>query len=545
MSGDAFNKKYSRKDFLKVGAVALAACYLHSCNLIKKNKIIPVRFAGANSKTGHLLRENKFPEPTAKINIDTVIIGGGVAGLSAARQLKENGFNDFILLELDTATGGNAKGGKNKVSEYPYGAHYLPVPNEKFTDLIDFLKAHNIITGFDEKGLPVYNEYYLCAEPQERLYYKGVWQEGLPPKNGMTEEEHKELERFTALTETYKNATGSDHKPAFTIPAEWSSEDENFLKLDRLSMFEFLKEQQFKTDFIFWFVNYCCKDDFGCDIKTTSAWAGMHYFCSRNGKASNAHAHEQLTWPEGNYFLVNCLKEKISAHLKTGQLVYRISKQEDSWQCFVYDVAQNKSSMYACKHVIAATPQFVNKRLFNLPENIQYTEFNYYPWLVANITINDKKKLNGLGELAWDNVFYHSKSLGYVNACHQTQDRLQNKTVITFYYNFSEQAAKQEREFVYGKDENFWRTFILDDLKTAHPELEEAVDEMELYLYGHGMICPAVGFRSSSSRKQLETGFDNLHFVNSDVSGISIFEQAFYKGTLAAKKILEKHEHKI
>ncbi|HET6228034.1 MAG TPA: FAD/NAD(P)-binding protein [Bacteroidia bacterium] len=543
MSGDAFNRNYSRKDFLKLGAVALGASYLYACTNRTSNPIA-VHTIGANSKTGHLLREKKFPAPSRTIAIDTVIVGGGVSGLSAARYLKKNNFEDFVLLELDVDTGGNAKGGKNKISAYPYGAHYLSLPNEKFTDLIDFLAEHKIISGFDNNGLPVYDEYYLCGEPQERLYYKGIWQEGLPPKHGMSMEENAELDRFIGITEQYRKETGTDGKPAFTIPAEWSSDDGRYLELDELSMFDFLKKLQFKTDFLFWFVNYCCKDDFGCDLHTTSAWAGMHYFCSRNGKSANAHAYEQLTWPEGNYFLINALRKDILKHIQTEQLVYNIIPHNEQWQCYVFDVKTNTCTLYVCKRVIMATPQFVNKRLLNFDHGLSFNEFNYYPWLVANVTIKDKKELNGSNELAWDNVFYTSKSLGYVNACHQLTDRSQSKTVITFYYNFSEKNAKAEREALYQQKEDFWKKLIIDDLKIAHPKIEEWIEEIELYTYGHGMISPTVGLRTSSNRKKLEEGLNHLYFVNSDVSGLSIFEEAFYRGICASKKILEQHAQK-
>src|SRR6218665_466008 len=301
MSGEG-SSNISRKGFLKLGALALAIPYLHSCNLLKDKKVIPIRFAGANSKTGHLLRTGQFPAPAVAdvVTVETLVVGGGVSGLSAARYLHKNNYNDFVLLELDTMVGGNAKGGKNAVSEYPYGAHYLPLPNEKFSDLITFLHEHNIVTGFDDKGLQFYSEDHLWPEPQERLHYKGLWHEGLPPKTGMSEAEKNELLRFLALTESYKSKTWSDQKPAFTIPVEWSSEDEALMQLDKLTMAEFLKQQKFETEFLHWYINYCCKDDFGTSMHRVSAWAAMHYFSSRNWKAANAGSFEQLVWPEGN-----------------------------------------------------------------------------------------------------------------------------------------------------------------------------------------------------------------------------------------------------
>ena len=61
----------------------------------------------------------------------SIVIGGGVAGLTAGWRLAEAGFEDFTLFEMEDSTGGNARSGRNGVSAYPLGAHYLPVPNRE------------------------------------------------------------------------------------------------------------------------------------------------------------------------------------------------------------------------------------------------------------------------------------------------------------------------------------------------------------------------------------------------------------------------------
>ena len=541
MSGEKSINVYSRKDFLKLGGLSLLLTYLSACGLIPKKKQIPVSFAGSNSKRGHLLRSGSFPEPSSNIQINTLIVGGGVAGLSAAWQFKQQSFSDWLLLELDDSVGGNSKSGKNAVCEYPYGAHYLPIPNENFSDLINFLKQNQIITGFDAKGLPIYNEYYLCAEPQERLFFKGIWHEGIPPKSGLTTLEQKELSQFLKTANQFKHEVGSDGKPAFALPLEWSSLDDKFLQLDKISMQAYLKQEGYKTEFLLWYINYCCKDDFGTDIKNLSAWAGLHYFASRNGKSANAESYEQLTWPEGNNFLVKCLSKDLKSQLKPKQLVYKIEPNGKYWKCYVLDFNTNQSACYNCENLILATPQFVNKRLLNFTNDLNFMEFEYYPWLVANVTINKALDLNGNSDLSWDNVIFGSKSLGYVNSCHQIHHQKQQKTVITYYYNFSEQSPKLERQSIYQKDENYWKQFIIKDLSQAHSNIEELVEEIEVYVYGHGMISPAVGFKTSETRQNLAKGLDNLYFINSDVSGISVFEQAFYNGITAAKKVLGVH----
>lgn len=33
-------------------------------------------------------------------------------------------------------------------------------------------------------------------------------------------------------------------------------------------------------------------------LKETSAWAGIHYFASRNGRGANTESQDVITWPE-------------------------------------------------------------------------------------------------------------------------------------------------------------------------------------------------------------------------------------------------------
>jgi hypothetical protein len=113
---------------------------------------------------------------------------------------------------------------------------------------------------------------------------------------------------------------------AFNIPIELSSRDPEFIKLDKISMNEFMTKKQWTSKYLNWYVNYCCRDDFGAPQSPVSAWAGLHYFASRPGVAANADPQTTITWPEGNGFLVEKLKATFGENLQTNSLVYRIAK---------------------------------------------------------------------------------------------------------------------------------------------------------------------------------------------------------------------------
>ncbi len=132
------------------------------------------------------------------------------------------------MLELNNDAGGNSLGGSNAHTAFPWGAHYLPIPGTNDPELTKFLKEINVITG-EENGLPIFNDYYLCFEPKERLYIDHFWQDGLIPQAGIPNDDKKQIEQFMAAMHGFRDQRGKDGKEAFTIPVDESSQDDAFL----------------------------------------------------------------------------------------------------------------------------------------------------------------------------------------------------------------------------------------------------------------------------------------------------------------------------
>ena len=103
--------------------------------------------------------------------------------------------------------------------------------------------------------------------------------------------------------ENYKKQKGRDGKKVFAIPLDKSSQDKKWLELDEISMISWMKQLGFTSESVAWYIDYCCRDDFGTSAKETSTWAGIHYFAARCGKAANSDSQDVLTWPEGNAWL--------------------------------------------------------------------------------------------------------------------------------------------------------------------------------------------------------------------------------------------------
>ncbi|TFF40198.1 FAD-dependent oxidoreductase [Mucilaginibacter psychrotolerans] len=554
MSGRPFYKRggfvntLSRRSFLLKAGIITTGILLNGCiRRLKPNgayKNIKGSMKGPNAKAGHILRDKlPLPAPIGNRKVKTLIIGGGISGLSAARWLKRQGYNDFELLELEDHVGGNSHSGKNGVSPYPLGAHYITIANNDDTLLTGFLQDCGVIIGF-ENNLPVYNDYYLCFDPEERLLINGQWQEGIVPDFGLQPGDKAQIKQFFALVDELKKAKGNDGKYAFDIPIDNSSADEKYRALDSITFKEYLHQQKLTSVYLHWYLNYCCKDDYGQKIDKVSAWAGMHYFASRRGKAANADTNAVLTWPEGNGWLTKKLAADASGHIIKGHMCYSIAHNaQGKVVTSIYDIAKGTTSLITADNVIMATPQFVNQRLFkdHIIRPVDYASLNYSPWFIANITVNSLPQAKGTG-LCWDNVAYDTPSVGYVNAGQQSVKLTDNKRVLTWYLPLCDHEPRIARLAAYTRTYEQWMDIMMPELEYMHPGITDAIENVECWVWGHGMIYPAVNHIWGANRKAAQQPVNNnVFFANTDLSGISIFEEAFHQGIRAASQVLANY----
>lgn len=500
---------------------------------------IPGRIIGASAATGHLIRDKTFAEPEETTEYKIAIVGGGVSGLSAARYLTQQGAGSIVLLDLEQHMGGNAASGGNAISKYPWGAHYIPLPNNDLTEYLSFLESCGVITGHDEKGLPLYNELYLCHDPEERLYINGRWQEGLVPHFGLGDTDRKQIHRFLEQMKIFRMQKGEDGKDAFAIPVDHSSKDGQFTALDTLTMKVWMDKEGYTGNYIRWYVNYCTRDDFGTSYDRISAWAGIHYFASRKGSAGNAAYHDVLTWEQGNGFLVEQLQKQADAEIRDQALVTAVKETEEGVVVHYYDVRQQQVKGIKAAHCIMAVPQFVAARLLHDNDRLQkiHRHLQYSPWMVANLTVAQLSERGG-ADASWDNVIYDSISLGYVDATHQQLQQYKPRRNLTYYLPLTAEEPVAARRKALAKTHEQWTREIVDDLKKVHPGIEKALERIDIMLWGHAMAQPLPGLIHGSLRPELGADLGGrIHFAHTDLAGISIFEEAFYQGIKAGRKI--------
>ena len=556
-----------RRQFLTAAASAATAVLSSGCDPAPRT--LAGGFAGIDMARGHQLRDllaqGTLPAPAVVRRAQVVIAGGGVAGLAAARSLRLAGVDDFALLELEDTAGGNSRGGQVNGIACPLGAHYLPVPGDDAREVQDLLEE----LGLRQRvaGRWQYDERHLCHSPQERLFFHGEWQDGLLPVQGVGSATLAQYQRFADAVQAHSQ------QARFAMPALKTWKPNQPLApahqaLDAITFEAWLAQQGLHDPHLRWYLDYCCRDDYGAGCARVSAWAGIHYFASRHGfqAPGSATAGERdsgvLTWPEGNGWITQRLAAPLrqGGQLHTATSVLRIAEHARGVQVDAFDHATQTVQRWQAQRCIVALPVFVAARVVQSPPAFltgAAQRLSWAPWLVANIHIDSPLTDRPGAAPSWDNVLYADPTpggLGYVNAGHQRldpRDTLAGPTVLSYYQALGD--VPEARQQLATLPWQHWADAALAGLALPHPDLRQRATRVDITRYGHAMAVPTpgilaflsqIGLKSPSvHHRQLSNGerspwrptpsTERLAFAHADWSGYSVFEEAFTRGHAA------------
>lgn len=542
-----------RRSFLLGAATAAAAGSVGYWRARVVETTPDVHYPGMQA--GHALRDKAaLPHPSATRQHEVAILGAGVAGLSCAWKLAREGFTDFVMVQ-GPEFAGNAAAGIRDGLDYPLGAHYLPLPSLASTHVREMLADFGIIERGAGDARPYYDEAVLVHSPQERLLRNGRWEEHLLPMTGLPEADAAQHQRFLALVDQLRTQAGNDGRKVFCIPLDLSSRDPAWRALDSLTFKEWLAREGYTSPALHWYLNYCCRDDYGADYDVVSAWAGLHYFASRDGHAANAGEGAVLTWPGGLAVLADRMRAAITQKLGHADWLLpgaavRIEELAAGPRVLcIEDSADVGTRAYALqtRRTVCAMPLFVAQRL--LPDIRAY---GYDPaahaaphaaWMVSNFVM-DGYPLEAPGEpLSWDNVVYEGQALGYVVSTHQLLRVARTpRSVFTAYHALSGQTPQAARDWLTRASPQDLRDVAAVDLVAAYgKEFWRNARQLEITVRGHAMATPVCGYLSNPGLAALRAVDGPVLFAHADLSGYSVFEEASWWGVTAAARILGDH----
>ncbi len=552
----------NRRAFL---AGSLASTGLAACG---RPPAAPVAPLGTAASAGLAARGHRWQAPFVAggelQRADVVIVGAGVAGLSAAWRLAGQGLS-VRLLELWSAPGGTAVSGTGPRGAYPWGAHYLTLPGPDALHVRRLLRDVGVITGADAEGRPTYSSDALCLAPEERIWDGGRWIDGLWPEAHAEPEDRRQRDAWSALVAEWSARVGADGLPAFTIPVAKSSKDPAIRALADRSFASFLDELGFTAPVMRWSLEYATRDDFGASLTDCSAWAGLHYFCSRRpdpGDARDLGTHV-LTWPAGNGWLVDHLVTRAGVPVETGVVVRQVEVEDGRvrvWADVPGADGTARTLGIEAGSVVLAVPARLARRLLGAPPvgtpvgtpvvtdgPLDLAGFralpdaalpDHAPWRVAQLQVSRLPSAHGV-PTAWDSVVYGAASLGYVTATHQGGN-YGGPSVLSWYQPVLGDPLAGRRALL---DEPWEaaRDLVLDDLGPSHPDLLDVLERLDVWHWGHGTVVPAPGLHRVGRLDALAALHPRVHLAHTDLSGVSLFEEASFHGIRAAEAVLALH----
>ncbi|WP_457356413.1 flavin monoamine oxidase family protein [Roseateles sp. P5_D6] len=486
-------------------------------------------WVGTHPERGHRLRGERPKADGPLKTTGVLIVGAGVAGLACARALARRGIDDFALLDLEDQAGGNSRGHVLAGAPCPLGAHYLPLPGAQAREVNELL--HELGLAREQLGRTVWDERHLCHSPQERLFIDGEWREGLlPPPDGA--QSLAQYRRFSALV------TQAQRELGFAMPSHRARWTAGHATLDAQTFATWLDTAGLNDTRLRWYLDYCCRDDFGAGDSTVSAWAGLHYFASRHGfHAPGDEAAERepvLTWAEGNGWLSAHIAAPLRERIHLGRTVLRVSEQRQGVELLAWNEATGAPERWAARAVVMAAPLFVSARLLAAPPDaLRSVKQAHAPWLTASIALREPLLQRPGAPPSWDNVRYGSAALGYVDARHQSRDPTPRPPVLTAYLALPE----SQRGELLKQPWQHWARIVTQELAQTHPDLPAKLERIDLCRFGHAMSIPTPGLRGSAELAALNAQRGRVVFAHSDLAGYSVFEEAYTAGIEAAARL--------
>ncbi len=532
-----------RRTFLAAGAAAAALGGLAYFRV----EHLPVTVNYPGRLAGHRLRDRSTTTArTSPLPFDVVVVGSGIAALTTVWKLRKEGVKNIALV-TGPERHGNAAGQRDHGIAYPTGAHYLPLPSMESMHVREMLSDFGVILKDPFSERPTYDERYVLHAPGDRVLYQGKWQDGYLPSDDVPSAERDEHVRFFKLMDQYGTARGADGKRGFAVPIELASSDVQFRMLDAMNFAAWLDQQGFRSPTLRWYLDYCCRDDYGRHASEVSAYAGVAYFASRGGEATNAERGAVLTFPEGLSALATRLEQ--AADLPSSQVfdAMATSIAQDGARVSIGCVHLDQHAQFepfnlSAKAVVVAMPLFVAARVVDgigalglqrahLPPSA--------PWMVSNFILRDFPAEQEGSALAWDNVVYGQADLGYVVSTHQDiRQSKPERTSFTAYSALAEMSCDDARHWLdTASDEQLLRR-ASRELRAAYGwKLATCVEDVEITLRGHAMASPAPGFLDNAGLLALRQQRGPIQFAHADLSGYSVFEEAAWWGFRAAGRI--------
>ncbi len=500
-----------RRDFIQISSISLATLLVDGC---EASGGFDIEFK-SDMSVGHLTFSShstsaggEFPI-TKKLQTEYLIVGGGIAGMSAAYKLRDK---DFLLYELSNLLGGSSSAGTHGETPLCHGAHYdLSYPSNYGKEALKMLVELNIVQydPFSDSWKFIDKQYLIPKIKESQTFAHGTFRKDVLPDNS-------ERTTFLELMKTY---VGKMPMPTGLI-------DEEYRALNDISFLTWLKQNISISEEFAEGLDYHMKDDYGAGADTVSALAGIHYFACRPYFTK---AVELFSPPEGNFYFINKIYEKLPKdRVFLSHLVKSIKESKEGFEVDVVDANKKEITQVSCKKIIYAGHKYPLKYIFS-KDYLLFQKTEYAPWVVVNFVINKHLKNTAY----WQNeILSEDKSLlGFVDSKAQYSTQ-QDLRVFTVYYCF-----KPEERQMMSLIEERKQTFIDQTLKRLEKyfgkSIKKQIEKIYIKQMGHAMPIPKPGYLFHDANKHRSN--PNLVYAGVDNGRLPLLFEAIDSGLVAVE----------
>lgn len=490
-----------RRDFIKIAGTLP---FIYSCN-DKDIGSFDIEVV-SNHSIGHLVRDYASQEAKILPKGKIAIIGGGIAGLSAAYQLKDQ---DFTLFELNDYIGGTSGSIRRYDTDIALGAHYdLAYPKEYGREALKVLKELNIIKWNEEKEWWSFvdYQYIIPSEIESRIFENGAHRF----------EFFTDQDWFTKFKDLMISFEGQMNMPLGEINQE----------LNNISFYDFIFKEIGVSRECERLLDYHMKDDFGASCKEVSALAGLNYYACRPYYSKG---EELFSPPQGNAYFANKLLSTLKVdQVKENHVVTKIQKKERTFIIDLLNIENEQFLQQEFDRVIYAGKQHGLSYVF--PEISNFIKpKKYAPWCVVSLILDDfdfpaywQNELIGMDE----------DLLGFVDSGAQYQ--VEGKRFLNVYYCLKEND--QEKLIQWAKDPEVLVQKTIRYIQEYFGEtIRDKILKAIVHPIGHGMPIPEPGYVGDNLNDRIP--FPNFAVAGVDNGRLPLFFEALDSGIEAAKKV--------